>query len=126
MKIEDLHWLAGYLEGEGTFHAAGTKKPDGMYPTFAIQVTSVDEDVIQRVASLFEREYGPVKNYVYEKSIPGVKQQQYRARVYGEHAINLSLELLPLMGNRRREQIIQAFALCEKVSRIMEGLAISR
>lgn len=40
MKIEDLHWLAGYLEGEGTFYAAGTKKPDGMYPT------SVDLDVI--------------------------------------------------------------------------------
>ena len=129
MKVDqmDVMWLAGYLEGEGTFHAAGSKRDDGMYPTLCIQVTSTDLDVLQRVGRMIEREANAVKSYQYEKSIKSSNlKQQYRVRVYGHDALQLMSILHPLMGERRQDQIKQALNLCYRLSDLAKELAPSR
>ena len=49
MIARDLYWLAGLLEGEGSFMRGPPSRPN--MPAIAIQMT--DEDVIQRVAQLW-------------------------------------------------------------------------
>jgi hypothetical protein len=92
-----------------------------MYPTVAIQVTSVDMDVIHRVAVLFNRDAGPVKNYDYEKSFKGERQQQYRVRLYSKDALLLMLQLYPLLGNRRQAQVKNAMSLCYRLKEFLGG-----
>lgn len=117
MKTEDLYWLAGYLEGEGTFNAGGAKNSDGEYTSIIVQVSSVDVDVLEKVRRIIDA------NRVFPvKSSRGSfnKQQMYRVQVAGVEAINLILELRPLMGERRKEQMIMALAKCARVQRLLE------
>lgn len=51
---EDLHWLAGLLEGEGSFLKGPPSAP--RHPVVALQMT--DEDVVSRVAAMFGRKPG--------------------------------------------------------------------
>lgn len=86
-----------------------------------IQVTSVDFDVINRVASLVKKEANAIKNYTYEKSLPN-RQQQYRVRIYGSDALKLMITLKPVMGKRRQEQIDKALQLCYRLAKLAGGL----
>jgi hypothetical protein len=49
-----LHWLAGLLEGEGSFLKGPPSAP--RHPVLALQMT--DEDVVARVAAMFGRKLG--------------------------------------------------------------------
>jgi hypothetical protein len=51
-----LHWLAGYLEGEGSFMKGSPSTPNQPI----ITVSSTDEDIIRKVAGIFERTYPKV------------------------------------------------------------------
>ncbi|MCA1643648.1 MAG: hypothetical protein LC785_17285 [Acidobacteria bacterium] len=53
MDESDFYWLCGLLEGEGSFMKGPPSRPQ--YP--ALSITSTDEDVIQRVASLLAVSY---------------------------------------------------------------------
>ena len=54
VPAQDLHWLAGLLEGEGSFHPGPPSAP--RYPVVALAMT--DEDVVTRVATMFGRNVG--------------------------------------------------------------------
>lgn len=95
----EIAWLAGILEGEGSF-MMWRSKPKGSnkiykYPT--IIVTMTDEDVIQRVASMF----GLACHHVSMAKLPSSRKQQYRAVMQGEGAVDWMRALLPHMGLRR-------------------------
>lgn len=49
MTLDDLLWLAGYLEGEGSFTSPTPSAPNRP----RIQVAATDEDVVQRTAVLW-------------------------------------------------------------------------
>ena len=53
MDRKDLYWLAGLLEGEGSFQKPAPCEPK--YPRITIKMTN--RDIIERVAALFERNY---------------------------------------------------------------------
>lgn len=100
MKNEDLYWLAGWLEGEGSFMGKC-----GTQTKCTIQAACTDEDVIIRVASLFDRDYQKLNRR------PNGKdhwKEVYRTTLHGEAAKELMLKLSPLMGKRRQEQIKKA------------------
>jgi len=97
MEDKDLYWLAGWLEGEGSFVGKS-----GNQTKCGIVGACTDEDVIIRVASLFESSY--VKSNRRSNDKPHWKDV-YKTSIHGNRAKILMLKLYPLMGKRRQEQI---------------------
>lgn len=100
----DLYWLAGLLEGEGSF-----LKPTPSSPASPIVVVSMtDLDVIERAAMIIGS--GVWKN----QNLNPKWKQTYRATIKGQRAVDLMKLLYPHMGQRRREQIDAAIDAREK------------
>jgi hypothetical protein len=99
MKDRDKYWLAGLLEGEGSFMAGPPSQPN--QPRIACQMA--DRDVIERLAELFG------VSYIHE-STPNNENwaTTYRTEVRGANAMELMRLLRPLMGERRQQQIDDA------------------
>ena len=99
MERHDLYWLAGLLEGEGSF-----RRPppcEAKYPRITLQMT--DLDVVQRVAALFEINYIYTQKYSREDW-----KTSYSTLVKGKRAVHIMNQLYPLMGERRKQQIENA------------------
>lgn len=102
MTREELCWLAGWLEGEGTFYYSMSK---GNSPRIVIQVFSTDVDVLQKAHRLMGSK-GLTK--IPPKKLRGDRWTSnggHRTEVQGEVAAALMRKLLPFMGKRRSEQI---------------------
>lgn len=97
MKEENLHWLVGLLEGEGSFMRGSPSSPNS--PRIAVQMT--DEDVVARAAALLG--VGYTKNGADPRN-PNWKLT-FSAKVRGARAVDLMLQLQPYMGARRYAQI---------------------
>lgn len=93
MKISttDLHWLAGWLEGEGSFSRCSVGKA-----SIRVGGDSTDRDVIQRVATLTD-----IKVYAEPR---GKNKIMYRFVVV-RHAAGWMMTLYTLMGVRRKARI---------------------
>lgn len=100
LSRETLLWLAGLLEGEGSFMAGPPSSPGS--PVVAVQM--VDEDVIVRAAQAFGGSSIPCG----ERAAGW--QRTYQARLRGEPAVQLMRALRPWMGLRRQAQIDRALA----------------
>lgn len=93
-----LAYLAGLLEGEGSFLCPPPSKPG--CPAVALSMT--DEDVVARVALFLEARYFrlPARRDSYKDA--------FVCRVRGRRAVELMKALEPLMGLRRQGQIRRA------------------
>lgn len=100
ISSHELHWLAGLLEGEGSF-LRGPPSAPGL-PVLSLQMT--DEDVVARVARMFGRKTGSWK------SANARWQRTFIARVNGAKAVAWMRAVRPLMGRRRQGQIDEAIA----------------
>ncbi len=90
MRLNDLYWLAGLLEGEGCFC---------YYASPGIQLVMTDRDVVERAAALLDRHVrGPYQQ-------PGNRKATYHTDLWGENAIGWMKKLKPLMGARRTSKI---------------------
>jgi hypothetical protein len=100
LPAAELHWLAGLLEGEGTFMTGPPSSPG--LPVIAVNMT--DEDVMARLGRIFERKVQVVRprNVRWRTS--------YQVRVNGRDAVRWMSLLKPLMGSRRQAQIDRALA----------------
>ena len=97
---DDLHWLAGLLDGEGSFLAGPPSAPRSP----AVQVSMADRDVVERAGALLG---------VAVMVVPSRREgwrTAYSVRVRGAPAVLWMERLRPLMGTRRREQIDRAVA----------------
>jgi hypothetical protein len=97
---DSLLWLAGLLEGEGSFMSGPPSHPNS--PIIAVQMT--DEDVVARVAQAFGVACVPCAIRTAQW------RQTYHARLRGESAVRLMHALRPFMGKRRQAQIDKALA----------------
>lgn len=94
----NLHWLAGLLEGEGSFLAGPPSAPRSP----AVQVAMVDRDIVERAGTLLQ---------VAVCVVPSRRQgwrTAYCVRVRGTRAVLWMKRLRPLMGARRKGQIDRA------------------
>jgi len=100
IKIEhdDLRWLAGLLDGEGSFQGTLGKR---VYPSIKLAMT--DRDIVQRVADVWETN---VNGY----PIPSGKVS-YETRINGERAVDMMMQLYPYLASRRRAKIREVAAL---------------
>lgn len=107
----DLYWLAGLLEGEGSFSNSRNTVKGKVYLYPKIVVSMVDRDIIQRVCDIFNTS-------VYEipaKSIRPGHQIQFRATLTGAKAAGLMKKLLPVMGDRRSSRIMSVLEAYEEL-----------
>lgn len=122
MLSSDLNWLAGYLEGEGCFRIQlyhYKKRPNTTgAPTIIVQAT--DEDVISRAAVLMDCIYKENNR----KTCAG--KTVWSAAIYGEKALLLMKQLLPLMGIRRQKKIKEVIKIAENRPGIAKGEACSQ
>lgn len=102
MEPLDVAWLAGILEGEGSF-LKGPPSAENQ-PRISIQMT--DHDVVLRVSNLFDVQYICTTS---DKRSPKWKTA-FRTSIKGSKAIALMKILHPFMGARRQEQIRVAIA----------------
>ena len=93
MSELDLYWLAGLLEGEGSFLHGTPSEPERV--TISLEMTG--EDIVQRAARLLETNY-------YRRSRKNWKDSYY-LRCSTRKSIPIMKVLYPLMGNRRQERI---------------------
>lgn len=88
---EDVIWLAGLLEGEGTFDLHR-----GKYAR--VRVAMTDRDVVGRAATLLGAR-------VRLSLKPAPYQATWHAEVSGEKAVEVMQAVLPFMGSRRSGKI---------------------
>jgi hypothetical protein len=96
----DLHWLAGLMEGEGTFIAGPPSSPRS--PALVLSMT--DRDVVDRAAALLDCTVSVIR------AAREGWRDAYCIRVRGPRAVEWMGVLRPLMGHRRRAQIDRAVA----------------
>ena len=100
MNSVDLAWLAGLMEGEGSFMKGAPSRPNGI----RVEVQMTDEDVIRRVAGFFGVTVVATHRHLRHPEWKPVFSTQAK----GSRAAGLMKQLRPLMGNRRRHQIDEA------------------
>ncbi len=105
----ELVWLAGLLEGEGSFLAGPPSSPGN--PGISIQMT--DEDVISHVANLLGVKYH------LQRARKSHWSDTYIVRLRGRPAVDLMLALKPYMGIRRNQQIDKAIDSHHVVERLI-------
>ncbi|MBN8634368.1 MAG: hypothetical protein J0M07_03535 [Anaerolineae bacterium] len=101
MDDKDLFWLAGLLEGEGSFFKPMPSEPNR--PRITLEMT--DLDTIQRVNQLFGQNYIHV---IANNTIKAHWKTSYRITFRGKRAVACMQILYPLMGIRRKWQIESA------------------
>jgi len=95
--FESLDWLAGLLEGEGSFCPAPPSSPNRPY----IALAMTDEDVVARACRILE------VNYQLIRTKNEAHKDYYLAQLRGERAVDFMRTLCPKMGIRRQGQIMR-------------------
>lgn len=96
MEDRDLYWLAGLLEGEGSFLKGPPSAPNNL----RIALAMTDKDVVERVRDLFG-----VQVLHTRQPKEAHWKVSYQTLISGIKAMTLMLKLQPLMGERRQQQI---------------------
>lgn len=94
----ELYWLAGLLEGEGTFLTGSPQRPNQSI----VKLWMTDEDIVARVADIWG------KNYCRFDRNDGIRKIAYSTFIQSARAVEWMQKLRPLMGERRQAQIDRA------------------
>lgn len=97
MDTKNVIWLAGILEGEGSFCYQSTNKKSRPLPWISIAMS--DEDVIAKVSKIWNKKYSGYQP-------KNMKQKMmYQTAVRGNLAASWMMILYQFMGNRRSQKI---------------------
>lgn len=118
MSLAELHWLAGWIEGEGSFLAPPPSDPRRP----RISGVTRDRDTGAKVGCLLRVK--PCHENSKRIRSRGWSPT-WRTLIRGNPAISMMNALLPLMGNRRREQIAVALSAA-KTSPICTRALVSK
>jgi len=98
IDIKTIAWLAGILEGEGCFLLKGNNTSP------CIQLKMKDEDIIKRVASLWN------VTVIENKKQELHWSQTYQVNLYGNRAVAWMFTIYSFMGKRRQAKIKEVVA----------------
>lgn len=96
-----MYWLAGLLEGEGSF----IKGPPSSPRCPIVQLPTTDEDVAEHAARLFARAVTP-----WDRRSAQPRKRVYATKIKGAAAVIVMQTLYPVMGARRKGQIASALS----------------
>ena len=85
IKLTEIAWLAGLLEGEGYFSLK-----EGKYPQISLDMTV--EDTVTRVSNMWNTRVTRHRN-------------RWITRVFSAYAIQWMMTLYPYLGKQRRENV---------------------
>lgn len=109
LSLLNIAWIAGIMEGEGTFGITNSNSP-----FWAIQMT--DKDVIDKIQmTTHSRLYGPYGR----NNRPSHHKPIYRVSLYGNPAISWMMTVYWFMGERRKNKIkfiIEKWKSCRSIS----------
>ena len=110
MYLQEMErfWLAGLLEGEGSFMKGSPCNPN--LPKISLQIT--DKDVTDKVAKILG-----VSSVIGSKPKKEHHKQCYIVVLRGAKAVEIMKEIYSLMGERRKKQIDEAIASYKPVIR---------
>ena len=95
MALDPFYWLAGILEGEGTFMSGPPSRPNAP----VVRISMTDRDVVERSAALLERAVTPVRARKAHYKPPFITQLR------GADAVDLMRAVRPVLGTERTAQI---------------------
>src|SRR5215510_4031952 len=101
ITTHEIAWLAGLLEGEGSFGHKTARKNGTPYITARVSLEMCDIDIVTRARKILD---APA---VYAR--PARKahgNDTYRIDISGSKAIAVMMTILPFMGERRRTRIL--------------------
>ena len=104
-------WLAGLLDGEGSFTESKGR--------FKVSIETTDLDVVRRVAIIFGS-----KVYIRPRSLQGLCKPSYETCATGQKAIDWMYYLYPLLCRRRQGQIAHSLRNRVCMFRDVEALQI--
>lgn len=93
VKANHIHWIAGFIEGEGSFTWCGS--------TICVSATQVDREPIDKLFKLL----GGGTNVFSRKEIKSNGGIYNRWNAYGPRAAGIMMTLYPLMTKRRQLKI---------------------
>jgi len=93
----DLHWIAGFMDGEGTFGNGGHVK----YPCAAVSATQKDIEPLEKLQKFLGGSIGKNSN----NTTTGSKRYFYRWQATGPRARGIMMTLYPLLSSRRQTKI---------------------
>lgn len=91
INIKDITWLAGILEGEGSFTFLHTPR---------INIGMTDLDTIERVRKIWR-----TNNKISRDLLRGSNKERYTIRICGELAISWMMTIYLFMSIRRKAKI---------------------
>lgn len=98
----EIHWLAGLLEGEGSFglRKMVTKRNGHSWTYYRprLQVSMTDKDIVDRAAKL-------IGLTTYKGGVCKSGKQMWMTACQGSRAASWMMTLYPLMGQRRQAKI---------------------
>jgi hypothetical protein len=103
MELCPFYWLAGILEGEGTFLSGPPSNPNSP----VVRVSMTDRDIVVRAALLLERAVTP------ERARKVHYKPPYLTQIKGVQAVALMRAMRPVLGPDRRRQIDKVLARWE-------------
>lgn len=98
-------WLAGLLEGEGSFRVKVPRRDRG-YKQVVISLGMTDEDVVRRVAKVTH-----ATAHVCRVECKGNRKTRWDLQISGRHAQEIMRAVLPHMGERRSGKIRELLAI---------------
>lgn len=99
MTTADLQWVAGFLEGEGSFYT------NPKSATFIVSAGQTQEWPLERLVSL-------VGGRIYRQTVQGPNRKPcWQWQLSGVSGAGLAMTLYALMSPRRKEQIHARLAL---------------
>lgn len=116
----ELGWLAGILEGEGTFRY--------FHKSQKVAVGMSDEDTVYKVAAFFERLTGIVVEVKDVKPVKAHHSLMHYVTINGEAARIVMRTVVKHMSHRRRQKIWQclnAFDIENKRIKIPESVKLA-
>lgn len=118
MSVVEFHWLAGWLEGEGSFLAP----PPSDLRRPRISAKARDKDVMAKVGRLLAVK--PIPDRSGELRNP-TWSTLWRVLLQGSRASRLMLALEPMMGRRRQTQIRRAITATTRATKTVPQKAPS-
>ena len=98
IQRDDLLWLAGYMEGEGSFFSPRRRDDSGQ---IRMTVGTTDQDVATHVARL-------LNVWVCGPTLRPPHKPCYKVYAHGALAAGWMMMLYPFLGQRRKSQVQEA------------------
>jgi hypothetical protein len=105
VSAQDVAWLAGLLEGEGSFGIQSASPPRGS----KVALNMTDRDIVQRAAELMDGPMYPPRRPAMHGSVVG-RKFTYATHIYGPKAIAVMMTVYSFMGARRKAKIRAALS----------------